>query len=296
MRRLLSMKTMLFVGLMLLSSVCHQSTARSEKVITRKENVEPSNRWAILIGVDDYSIARDLRYCGADQIALREHLIASGFPEDQVVLMTTNVRENQPNKLNIEKQLARVLGQVKENDMVVFAFSGHGVQIGETSYLCPSDAKLNDDTSMLSLNKIYAQINRARASLRLVIVDACRDLPECCTPRTVEEIKDANRSLSRSLSQEIPEGIIQFTSCSAGEQAQEHPDLGHGVFMYYFLKGLQGDADVNNDNQVSLTELYLYSGKHTEDFVKEAFSDSQHPRLKGDLNTEVMSFQLAGKN
>ena len=40
------------------------------------------------------------------------------------------------------------------------------------------------------------------------------------------------------------EGIIVFTASAAGEVSQEFPDMGHGVFTYYMLEGLEGKADL----------------------------------------------------
>ncbi len=44
-------------------------------------------RWALLIGVDDYTWASKLQYCGADMRALAEQLTASGFPQDHVTVL-----------------------------------------------------------------------------------------------------------------------------------------------------------------------------------------------------------------
>lgn len=46
-----------------------------------------TERWAVLIGVDDYAYAQKLKYCGADQEPLAEKLIKSGFDEDHVFLL-----------------------------------------------------------------------------------------------------------------------------------------------------------------------------------------------------------------
>jgi len=35
------------------------------------------------------------------------------------------------------------------------------------------------------------------------------------------------------------EGIVVFTASAAGEVSQEFPDMGHGVFTYYMLEGLE---------------------------------------------------------
>ena len=44
--------------------------------------VVTGDRWAVLVGVDAYALAGPLQYCGADQRAFREHLVAAGFPQD----------------------------------------------------------------------------------------------------------------------------------------------------------------------------------------------------------------------
>ena len=44
-------------------------------------------KWAVLIGVDDYTELRKLRFAGNDQRALAEQLVAIGFPKDNVYLL-----------------------------------------------------------------------------------------------------------------------------------------------------------------------------------------------------------------
>ena len=96
----------------------------SAKTLTLKAN---GHRWAVLIGVDDYIQAKHLKYCGADMRALRDRLVASGFPEKQVKLLHDDAREKRflPFKANIEQQIKLVLNLAGEDDMVVLAFSGH---------------------------------------------------------------------------------------------------------------------------------------------------------------------------
>src|SRR5262245_18013432 len=66
-----------------------------------------AQRWALLIGVNDYANVQRLQYCVADQEALAKRLIATGFPEDQVYLLIDKAEKQRyrPSKLNIEKQL-----------------------------------------------------------------------------------------------------------------------------------------------------------------------------------------------
>ena len=49
---------------------------------------------------------------------------------------------------------------------------------------------------------------------------------------------------------------------------------GHGVFTYYLLKGLKGDADTNHDGIVTAAELFAY----LQSVVPEATDGAQNPR------------------
>lgn len=52
---------------------------------------------------------------------------------------------------------------------------------------------------------------------------------------------------------------------------------GHGVFTYYLLKGLQGEADYSKDNSVSLWEIIPYLSEQ----VRRATINSQTPTVAG---------------
>src|SRR5687768_11277329 len=106
---------------------------------------EPT-RWAILVGVDDYTNLRDLQFAGNDQRALAKELVERmDYPADQVFLLHDRAKESKyrPYHSNVEEQLSLVLDLVEEGDTVLFAFSGHGVHLDEASYLCPADARMS---------------------------------------------------------------------------------------------------------------------------------------------------------
>ena len=255
---------------------------------------ENSHRWAILIGVDDYAQLNDLQFCGADQTALREQLIAAGFPDQQIFLLHDKAEDKkyQPFKANIEKQLALVLGLVEKGDTVIVAFSGHGVQSGNTPFLCPTEAVLDDPASMVSLDWVYEQLQDCPATLRLLLVDACRNDPRLGSPRSTTP-SDATKQLARSLEKPPPEGILLLTSCSAGEISMEEKAFGHGVFMHYLLEGLQGAADADENGRVSLEELSNFAGSETKLYVARNFNESQRPKLRGDLTIDALGFELS---
>ena len=61
---------------------------------------------------------------------------------------------------------------------MIVGFSGHGVALGEKSYLCPSGADLEDPAgTMVPLESVYERLDKCRAAMKLFLVDACRNDP-----------------------------------------------------------------------------------------------------------------------
>src|SRR5262249_850995 len=101
-------------------------------------------KWALLIGVGDYTQVTPLDFCGQDMRDLRERLLEARFPHTNVYLLDDKASSKNmlPFKYNIEAALDRLLGKVdgkgkliaerqaNRDDLVVVAFSGHGVRRG----------------------------------------------------------------------------------------------------------------------------------------------------------------------
>ncbi|WP_426437970.1 caspase family protein [Bradyrhizobium genosp. P] len=70
--------------------------------------------------------------------------------------------------------------RVRDADIAVVYYAGHGIEVDGANYLIPVDAKLDRDTDIydegLSLDRILVAIEPVKR-LRLVILDACRDNP-----------------------------------------------------------------------------------------------------------------------
>ena len=105
------------------------------------------NKWAILIGINEYRFLNDLNYCGADVEALGKRLKTAGYSADRVIAMHDNAeRALLPQKENIEEAISNTIRKVRKGDLVIMAFSGHGVRVDRKSYLCPYRAKFDGKT------------------------------------------------------------------------------------------------------------------------------------------------------
>jgi uncharacterized caspase-like protein len=67
--------------------------------------------------------------------------------------------------------------------------------------------------------------------------------------------------------------VITASDISQLSQESEQWGGGHGVFTYYLLKGLKGEADFNKDGTVTAGELFAY----VRDNVLKATGGDQSP-------------------
>ena len=81
----------------------------------------------------------------------------------------------------------------------------------------------------------------------------------------------------------LPKGTLAMISCSSDEQSYEDPKLGHGIFMYYVLEGLAGQADRtyrgDGNNLVSYRELEDYVYRKTSDHAWAKHERKQTPKF-----------------
>lgn len=268
-------------------------------------------KWAILIGVNRYINVVDLRFCSRDVESLQKSLIGLGFPERNIFMLHDNAKErkNEPFGSNIRKVLNLLLGElddkgeklvrpglVSKDDLVVVAFSGHGVHLDGESYFCPVDAELGKNHTLVPLKRLYRLLVLSPASVKLMLVDACRNDPRV---RGVKSLRTAseNRKLASSLAAP-PKGVLVLSSCAPGQVSLEDTGLRHSVFMKNVLDGLSGAADRsegNRNGRVSLLELYRYASSHTKSYVARRNRILQTPTLHGEITGDFEFGKIGNK-
>lgn len=276
------MKQQIGFPLIVVATLC--LTARST-TIAAQESIE--QRWAVLVGVNDYAELEDLQFCKNDARALAEQLARAGFPEDNVFVLTDGASDAKdlPTKANIEARIKNVLSVANEGELVLVSFSGHGMHLDGKTYLCPTGARVDDpERTMIQLGVVYDNLNRCKATRKLLWVDACRDDPRQGGSKSAVAHAKSTAGVVASL-EATPKGILTLTSCSAGQISWEDQMFGHGVFMQYLLEGLSGKADReetgNRNDRVSLLELYNYANVKTRRFVVKEKDKIQTPELFG---------------
>ena len=220
--------------------------------------------WAVVIGVDAYPPPfQSLKYAADDAKAVAQVLQDTGV---NVTLMTPDSLI-QPTKANIIEQLQRH-AQLEAVDLLTVYLSGHGEDVDGTGYFLPMDVTDPLVESGLSLEDLFAILNRANAKHRFVIVDACRVAPK--------------EQFVVALSRYSEESNIIFTACDSNQWAPEVPRLKHGLFTYFLLKGLSGNYQdrgaAGPDGTVTVLGLLDYVTREIEEWHSHLSEELRYPQ------------------
>ncbi len=52
--------------------------------------------------------------------------------------------------------------------------------------------------------------------------------------------------------------MVVLTASRGDEAASWDEEAKHGLFSYYLMKGMEGEADSNKDNSITASELHAY--------------------------------------
>lgn len=250
----------------------------------------PASRWAVIIGLSKYRDTRvpALRYAGSDAQAFHDWAVS---PEGgrHAPARVRLLLDERATAANIKDALFNWLGQALEEDVVTIYFAGHGSpqspDHADNLFLLPYDCQYdNIPTTGFPMWDIETALKRYIKAKRVVVIaDACHSGG---VGQSFDIARRANRGLKvnpistaiHSLS-EVGEGVCVISASDENQYSQESQDWGggHGVFTYFLLRGLKGDADYNRDTSVTLGELTSYLSQE----VRRATKNAQSPTVAG---------------
>jgi uncharacterized caspase-like protein len=250
----------------------------------------PGARWAVVIGISTYQDSRvpTLRYAIRDAQAFYAWLVSANggrYAPSRVRLLL----DREATGKALKDALFGWLKQVLEEDTVIIYFAGHGSPESpdspENLFLLPFDTQYDNIPSTgFPMWDIETALKRyIKAKKVVVLADACHSGG---VGQSFDIARRANRSLKinpistgiHGLSK-VGDGICVISASDEHQYSQESKDWGggHGVFTYFLLKGLKGDADFNKDRSVTLGELTSYLSQE----VRRATKNAQSPTVAG---------------
>lgn len=222
--------------------------------------------YAVVIGIADYQALTyatgDLRYADRDarqMVAFLRSKAGGSVSPSHVALLTNR----QATRMAIDRAL-QLFQRAGSADRVVLYFSGHGVPDG----FVPYDVRPGRPDQMLTYARIKAAFRASKAKTKLCIADAC--LSGGLTKPQLRRTTIPKQSTDGS-------SVAMMLASRSSQSAVEVGSLAGGVFTYFMLKGLSGQADLDRNGIVSIRELHQYVSPR----VKRQTNGKQTPIFYG---------------
>lgn len=237
-------------------------------------------RYAVVVGVSRYQFAGpglpNLQYADRDASDFRDFLTSAdggNFPRDNIKFLLNEDATSQ----NVLSALRTFLTKPRPQDVVIVYFAGHGSpdpNDPRNLYLLTYDTKPDDmggtAIPMTELPKIVSEVVKARRTI--LIADTCHSSGITGRRGSAGSNNLVNEYM-RAISSTGQRAVI--TASDVGEKSQEDSRWGggHGVFTYFLLSGLKGEADINHDGTVTTGELFQFVQRE----VRKATGNQQTP-------------------
>ena len=188
-------------------------------------------RLALVIGNCDYQYAIPLSNPVNDADAIAETLQLLGFEV---------MKHNNSSQKEMKKAIDSFGEQLKDYDVGLFFFAGHGLQVDGYNYLIPVDANIKSEGdaeyNCVNAGRVLTKMEASDANTSIVILDACRNNPF---------EKGWTRSLSNKglAFMEAPTGSLIAYATSPGNTASD--GTGENGLYTESLLNYIGDPDLN---------------------------------------------------
>ncbi len=222
--------------------------------------------WAVIIGAARYSHMPALRYTDDDAYQIYAFLKSpegGALPDSQLKLLI----DEDATRGNILHAMRSIFLRADQNDVVLFYFSGHGLQ---GSFL-PVD--YDGYNNLLKHEEINNLLKASKAKHKLVIADACHSGSLLAAKTTVQ-----NALQKYYAAFEDTQGGTALMMSSKGEEySLEDGGLRSGIFSHFLVRGLKGEADRDRDRIINVTELFNFVYQNVRSYT----GNVQTPTLTG---------------
>lgn len=222
-------------------------------------------RVALVIGNSAYRSVANLANPASDAAAMTGLFRGAGF---DVVEMRRDMAA-----IDLRRTLRDFANTVRDADIAVVYYAGHGIEVDGTNYLIPVDARLEADVDVedeaVSVDRILRMLDPVKR-LRLVILDACRENP---FGKNMKRLA-STRAIGRGLAQVEPattNTLIAFAA-KAGSFAIDGDGANNSPFTTALLKHL---ASPGLDLRIAFGQV--------RDEVMKATNNRQEPFVYGSL-------------
>ena len=212
---------------------------------------------AIIIGIENYRRVAKADFANADAKEFYTYASrALGVKPENIKLLVDDGADD-IEMLNAFQNWLPLKVNKGKTDVYVF-YSGHGYpsQDGKSLYFLPFNVdKQYLDRTSVKQKEIVSALQRAQAKSVTMFIDACYSGQTRNGEVLVAGIKPVFITAEERA---YPPEFTVITASAADQFSSASQDLKHGIFSFYLMKALEGDADENNDGRLTSGELQRY--------------------------------------
>lgn len=228
--------------------------------------------WAVVIGAAHYQNMPTLRYTDDDAYQIYAFLKSpegGALPDEQVKVLI----DEQATRKNILAAMRQTFLRADENDVVLFYFSGHGL---EGAFL-PID--YDGYHHQLEHEVVKQVLNQSQAKHKLVLADACHSGSLLAQRAPLKGVLQRYYEAFNS----TQGGTALLMSSKGEEYSLEDGGLRSGIFSHFLIRGLKGAADADANRIVTVQELFNYVHQQ----VRLYTGSIQTPTLTGSFDPRM---------
>ena len=242
---------------------------------------KPRDAIAIIIGIEKYRRVPAADFAGRDASVFYDYARrALGVKQESIKLLLDEKADAAEILRAFRNWLPTRVNKGK-TDVYVF-YSGHGLpsQDGNSLYFLPHEADRDLlDRTAITQSEIVEAVQRANPKSVTMFIDSCYS----GQTRTGETLLASARPIVVAAKQAttFPPNFTVLSASAPDQISSSSPDLKHGIFSYYLMRGMEGEADSNNDKQITVGEMRAYLA---ENVTKRALgmNRTQQPQVVGD--------------
>ncbi len=252
-----------------------------------KRNISGNDILAIIIGIENYKDALPVvTYAKRDAYVVSEYIKEFfGVPEENIKILLDSDATYSGLKKNFGSKLKKKLRNNPEIKKIFIYYAGHGTPVklddNWKNYLIPwdGDAQALEDTGYL-LSDLYKQLSRYSSHKIYLVLDACFSGKNGRNKR-IEYIAKGTRAVQLSMEKPLASSNTFVYSAATKDQVS-YPleSMKHGLFTYYFLKGLK-------DGKLTNSQLQEYLKHEVPKAADKYIGGNQNPDFQGSFSQDI---------
>ena len=223
-----------------------------KKIPSGKKNADA---FAVVFGIEQYKNVSPVSFAQRDAYWVREYFAKTLGVAEENIYYKTDIDVGKAEFDKVFSQGGWLDKRISDGKSDIYIYyAGHGAPDikSQTAFLIPYDGDPNYASQTgYAVDKMTANLSQLGARSVTVFLDACFSGAN----RESEILLAGARPVFMDVNTAMADNVTLFSAASGNQISSAWPEKQHGIFSYWLMKGMQGSADANGDQQLTVEEL-----------------------------------------